>query len=133
LIRTEFVEGRWLVRIDSGATVGDQRSGDGLTGEFFEVGSGRVSKEAVDGGCVREGEDEHGVGLAGAALDAVDAARDLAPVTGEERGEAIEVLGEAFASSGAPETYGQLDPGIRTHRPNAIAFVRARIIAGTGS
>ena len=64
------MEGRWLVRVDPGATVGDQRSGDGLTGEFFEVGSGRVSKEAVDGGCVREGEDEHGVGLAGAALDA---------------------------------------------------------------
>ena len=30
------MEGRRLVRIDPGATIGDQRAGDGLTGEFFE-------------------------------------------------------------------------------------------------
>ena len=57
-----------------------------------------------------------------ALLDAVDAASHLASVTGEERGEAIEVLSEAFGGPGAPEAHGQLDPGIRTHRPNAIAF-----------
>jgi len=78
------VEGRRLVRIDPGASVGDQRSGDGLTGELFEVGSGRVSKEAVDGGRVGEGQDEHRVGLAGATVDGVDASNDLASVAGEE-------------------------------------------------